>query len=227
MSYLLDLLVVGILALCIWNGKRKGFIKTFFGFFGSLIAYFLASLFALPVGNLIGDAIYPSMKDKFIASVAARAGASAENLDATQLPEACNEILHPFGYDAESLSDFASAEGVGTLEGVAESIVRPVADSVGFAIAAVLLFIVFLVLIRILVHCLDLLAKLPGLKFSNKVLGSVAGGLHGAFLVILLSSAWMLIYPGISEESFFAQLDPDHTILFKLFGAIDLIGVVF
>ena len=226
MSLILDLAVLGVLAFCIWNGKRRGFIKTFFGFFGSLIAYALTALFAKPVGTLIGGAIFPSMRDRFLDSVAQRTGEAVDRIDLTALPESCNDLLAPFGLTAESLSDRVSEvveeSGRSSAEHLSEIFIRPLADSIGIAIAAILLFVVFLVIIRVVTHVLDLISKFPGLNFSNRILGLVAGAVQGIFLAVLISALLMLAAPIFTELGL--GIDPNKTILVRFFGTIPLLG---
>ncbi|MBR2634168.1 MAG: CvpA family protein [Clostridia bacterium] len=229
MNILCDLLIVAIVVLCAVVGKKQGFIKAFFGLFGSLISFVLASVIARPVGSFLGSrVISPVLKEYFSDVLTEAVGTAAEQIDFSQLPPACDEILRKFGTDTASIAAFleAKSEGAGNTVGEVSSwVVEPLASGAGFALAFIVLFVAFLIAIRIAVRVLDLISKLPILNFSNHFLGLGMGLLWGLFLAVLLSSVLDLAAPLIQENStaFFRNFDPEGTVLIKWLSRLDLL----
>lgn len=232
MNLILDLVILLVILLSVWSGKRNGFIKSFFGFFGSIAAFVLASLLARPAGAFLSEQfIRPAMDQYFVNALSERIGTAAENLDFSTLPESCNDILSRFGVSVESLKDMVANEtvtaGESALETVSRLVIEPISDSIGYAVSYIVLFIVLAIVIRIVVKALDLVAKLPVLNFSNKTLGIVMGAVCGIFLAIVFSGAVMYLEPVLqgSENPFLSAFEVDRTYLLHFFSKIDLLGL--
>ena len=64
MNFVVDLILVLIVAVCAWYGHKKGFILSFFNFFGGLISFVLGSFLARPLGAFVSDSVLkPFMTD--------------------------------------------------------------------------------------------------------------------------------------------------------------------
>jgi len=199
MSVLFDLLLVAVIVLFAYIGKKRGFIKSFFSFFGSIISFFLSSLLAHPVGDFLSEKmISPALQNAFVNRFSDAVGNST-SVDFSALPEAAKQVLSTFGItvsEAETIVLEASENMSGGAASVlAQHVVPPVANAVGFALSFVLLFVVFSVAIRVLVSVLNLISKLPFLNFSNKTLGLLVGVVEGLFISILLSELLRLSEP--------------------------------
>ncbi|MBR3836663.1 MAG: CvpA family protein [Clostridia bacterium] len=232
MNILIDLLLLAILILCIWMGKKRGFIKSFFGFFGSIIAFFLTSLFAKPLGSFFSSAFfYPFLRQRFLTVLSQEIGQSASGIDFSALPESCQQLLARFGTDAEAIADHVATAsqtvGDAAADTVSGFVALPLADAASYALAFFLLFVVFSVAVRIAVHLLDLISKLPILNFSNRFLGLLAGALQGFFLVLVLSAILVSAAPwiGSSPNPFLASFDPEQTYLLKFLSGFDFFGM--
>lgn len=226
-NILADLLLVLAMVVCTFVGKARGFIKTFFGFFGSLIAFVASTFLSRPVGNfLMEKIILPPMRD-FVKSKAAEiVGSGAEGLESGALLSAGDEFFSRFGVNTEQVKTYADemgSEGAENLTDVlAEYIASPLASAVGVALAFILLFIVFAVLIRVLVKVFDLIARLPILNFSNRFLGAGVGFLWGVLIAVLLATALTILTPTIqsSENPFLSGFSPEKTYLLRFLNKI-------
>ena len=232
MNFIIDLLLLAIPVLCILEGKRRGFIKTFFGFFGSIIAFFLTSLFAGPLGSFISSAFfYPFLRQRFLTALSQEIGQSAAVIDFAALPENCHKLLARFGTDADAIADHvASASqtaGEAAADAASQFVALPLADAASYALAFFLLFVIFSVVVRIAVHLLDLVSKLPILNFSNRFLGLLAGALQGFFLSMVLSVILVAAAPWISSSPnpFLSSFDPDQTYLLRYLSSFDFFGM--
>jgi len=232
MNLIFDLMILGVFLFCLWRGHKNGFIKSFFGFFGSIAAFLLSSFFAGPVGTFLGEKlISPVMEKYLLSSLSERLGTAAENLDFCALPSSCDDILSHFGVSAESIKEMISSEsaavGQSAVEQLSETVIRPVSVSIGYAVAYIVLFIILSIVIRIAVKALDLVSKLPILNFSNKTLGVLMGAVWGLFLAIIVSGVMMYLEPMLqgSENEFLSAFDVERTYLIRFLSKIDLLGI--
>ena len=229
MNLIFDAGILLVIVLSAWIGKKRGFIKTFFSFFGSLISLILASVCAKPVGAFLSEKYFePVIHRFFVDAFLTRAGTDAQNLDFSALPEPCKEFLQRFRVSSSDLEKIASdtkEKGADLLDRIAGTVAAPLASSIGYAVAFLGLFLIFLVVLRLLVKLLDLISKLPGLNFSNRVLGLLAGIALGLVLAVLLSSLIVLSEPLIqrSESAFLRDFDSQKTVLVRFFSSFDVL----
>ncbi len=232
MNLILDLIILVVFLLCLWRGHKNGFIKSFFGLFGSIAAFILSSLLARPAGTFLGEKfISPVMEKYLLSALSERIGTAVENLDFGALPSSCDDILSHFGVTAESIKEMLASEsatvGQSAVEQLSETVILPVSVSIGYAVAYIVLFIVLSVAIRIAVKALDLVSKLPVLNFSNKTLGILMGAVWGLFLATVFSCVLMYLEPMIqgSENEFLRAFDIEQTYLIRFLSKIDLLGI--
>lgn len=232
MNLIFDLMIFLVFLFCLWRGHKKGFIKSFFGFFGSIAAFILSSLLSRPVGVFLAERfISPVMEKYLLSALSERIGTTADGLDLNALPASCNDILSRFGVSAESIKEKLASEGAAVgqnaIDKLSEAVIRPVSESIGSAVAYIVLFIVLSIAIRIAIKALDLVAKLPILNFSNKTLGVLMGAVWGLFLAIVFSGVLMYLEPMMqgSENDFLSAFDIEQTYLIRLLSKIDLLGI--
>ncbi len=227
MNWIADLLIVLILVLCTLIGKKRGFIKTFFGFFGSLIAFVVSSVLSKPVGTFLAEKCFSPVMNRVLLEALREKIGSVETVDFSVLPESAAEILEKFGTNADSINSFLAAQselaGQQLQDAVLDFIVRPVSIAAGVSVAFIVLFLVLAVGIRILVRALDLISKLPILNFSNRFLGAGIGFVWGVLLAVIVSAILTVAAPAMQNTALFAAFHPDETILVKLFSKLDFI----
>ena len=229
MNMIFDALILLVIILSAWIGKKRGFIKTFFDFFGSLISFILASVLAKPVGSFLSEKYFePAVRRFFVDAFLEKAGTDAQSIDFSALPEPCKELLQRFQFSSADLEKVVSdtkETGADLLDRIASSVAGPIASAIGYAVAVFGLFLIFLFVLRLLVKLLDLIAKLPGLNFSNRSLGLLAGVALGLVLAVLLSSLIVLSEPLIckSEYAFLQSFDSKKTVLVRFFSSFDFL----
>lgn len=228
MNIILDLLVILIVVLFAFIGKTKGFVKTFFGFFGSIISFIFASVFAKPIGTFLsGKAIFPVLKKYFLATLSEKAGEKIQTFDYQSLSETAKEFLLRFQISEEKVQPFSiSAQDsfVEAGEKMAETVLTPFSESIGYAIAYITLFIVFSIVIRILVKVFNLFDKLPIIRFSNHFLGLIVGVLWGVLIAFLFSNLLALAEPVFFDSKYdlINCIDIEKTFLVKYLSSFEV-----
>lgn len=180
--------VIVLLALCIFWGWYKGFIKMMFHFLAVALALALAAMLCQPLAKAVAkqESIMSSIKKSVTSSLkldkfADKTTLTDDEIEELDLPEVVKQQLKENNtergfelFDSKSASDY-----IATL--IANIIIR--------AGCFVVLFFVFVAIIYLLGIALNLVSKLPGLNLVNRLSGAVVGLFIGAVLVLMFFTA--------------------------------------
>ncbi len=190
MGYILDGVVVGICLLCVLIGVQRGFIRSVVHFLGSVIAACLASVLGGALAQWLFDAF-------FRGALVEKIGETLQSLGADNATAALEQVL-------ASLPDFlvrALEEAGVTMSAVGGQIgsrtdqaaqmitdyLAPVLVNFLKVLAVIVLFFLFMTLVRAL-------AVLVGRLFRLPVLGQLDGLLGGIFgFLLALVTVWIVI----------------------------------
>ena len=201
-SLLLDLVLLGLLVYFFVMGVRRGLILSLCSLLAVLLAllggWYLATHWSQPLEDRLEPVILESLLDK------------EENGQTDPSATQENGITLPEGFSQVNQS--AEAWRTATLNEAANLIAGLLAKAILFLIG----FFGVLLVWNLLCHGLNLVAKLPGLHFLNKLLGGVFGLVKGILVLIIVR--WVLcdllgwIPTDVAEGS----------ILLSLLSSIDL-----
>lgn len=165
---ILDIIALIIMAFCIIRGIKKGFVKTIFGTFSFLIALILTiitleSAAAYISKTDLGKAIYENTDINIINSVVevGEEGQLGGLIDLSDILESAEKT------EAE-LSEKA-------------------ADVIIKALTSIGLFILYLLALKIFMHVLNFVVKLPVLSAFNKVGGLLSGMLNAYIAMVVFA----------------------------------------
>ena len=203
---LIDLILVGIIALCVKKGAKDGFAKTLVGFFAFAIAIVLAGVLCAPAANLVYDKALKTPIEETVY------GAVTENFVGGELSGTADEITQFINEGIDKLpaliKDLTGIEEkkdavLATVNELKSADVREITDEivakyVGPVIIRILsifvfiiLFVVLLIVCKLLSKGLKLVNKLPLIGKLNAFLGGVLGVLQGAIIALIV--AWVLV----------------------------------
>ena len=240
LAVLLDLFLVGVIALCAWRGNKNGIIVSVLS-----IAGIMACICA---GNVMAE----TYDDEF-ASVPQSVGSGLVDSYATKLLTAdYSEIIEGEDDDLvirltnEQKNDvhavsYAVCRQLGFADGVSNDIADRVSAQTGIVnqamshilgteiclrVSHVAIFaIVFLLTIIILAavkNTLDLYLSLPGLEVVNRILGAVLGGFKGLLYVLLFTAvlryAGLLVSDEVLQSSLLAKALTEHNTIANILG---------
>lgn len=190
MNWVLDAVVVGVCLLCVLIGVQRGFIRSVIHFLGSVIAACLASALGGALAQWVFDALFrDAMVEKINSSLqslgAENAAAAAEQILAS-LPDFLVRALEEAGVTASSI-----VGGVGAQTGQAARMVTdylsPVFVNFLKVLAVIVLFFLFMTLVRVLASMVGHMLRLP-------ILGQLDGLLGGIFgFLLALVSVWIVL----------------------------------
>lgn len=212
--------MIAVLALCVFQGCRRGFILTLCGLLAVFVAFIGATVvsnaLAGPVARLIQPIIHTRIEQVLEESIRRAeyigpSGGVAEVpdelplsgvLDALQNSDVYRSLAEAFQNAVDSGAAKVTASAAQSLAGYAA---RELARSALFLIS----FAVVLLAWLLLAHALDLVARLPVLSDINRVLGGAFGFLKG--ILILSIAAWLMKGRLIPQETV------DQTFILKFF----------
>lgn len=221
MAYVLDLLVILVVAFCIWSGWRKGFVKTL----GRLLAFVLALLVALLLSGPLAESLYdgtvaPEVEETLTTHLVDDSTrdmtAKADNaLDA--LPGYIRNLLGNGGVtDGASLMEQVdpTAPAAAIAHEVQTTVVRPLVVPLMEMLLAFVLFSVTSLLGSLLVRLLDKFCRLPLLRSLNRGLGLIPGAINGVLWALILACvAQVLAVTGTSDSLITPTVLADTTLL--------------
>ncbi len=190
MGYVLDGIIVAICLVCVMVGIRRGFIKSIVHFLGSIIAVCLSSVLGGMLAKWLFDTMFrEAMVEKINTSLqglgAENAGQAAEQI-LTQLPDFIVRALEEAGITAATISGGITAQS-SQAAGMITDYLAPVFVSFLKVLAVIVLFFLFMTLVRILASMVGHMLRLPVLSQVDGLLGGVFG-----FLLALVS-IWVII----------------------------------
>lgn len=231
MKYLLDAVVILIFLLCVFIGRKRGFIKTVTGIVAFLAALAVSALLSGPVAGLIYDkAVEPTIVETVNTQVEQAEGSAIEKLNSAyqSLPAVVKNLLAQTGI--ENVDDLAQMMPTGTNTPVSESVnavVEPLLLPLIKALCSLLLFFIVYIVAGIVLRVLNIVAKLPLLKQVNKALGLVGGIVSGALWALLaVTVIQVLAATGAADGAVTLQTIGETTVVNWITGVNPLGGAL-
>ncbi|MBQ9848693.1 MAG: CvpA family protein [Clostridia bacterium] len=232
MSWTLDIVIIVIFAITMFFAIKNGFIKTAISAASFIVAIGITFCFAgtladamvsTPISERIEEATAQKIEDVILES----------SSDATELlkgsSESFNALISVAGVELYEVDEFFTDSENASLEPaerLAKKISEPIIKTIALIISVVILFFGSRIILAIAASVLDKIAKLPILKSCNKLLGVLLGL---ALAVVRISLFCFIAGVLIKNAAFLGSdyisaLDPDNTLLFKLFQNLDIFG---
>ena len=231
MGLFLDVFVIIVLVFFAVLGYRKGFIKSVMGLVSLGLSLILAiNFYAIPAEYINEHVIEPYYADKTSDDLQSLMNGGTETIPPekvlTDKPDTLIEILDKFGVDVEAITDFYENSVKLTTDSfnidevadklsdfIVESTARTVSNILGF----LLIFIAGLIVLNLILKLLDLLFKLPVLKFTNKFFGMVLGVAKGLIVVVIVINvvAALITTAGDAEGGFWSKSSLETSVSYQ------------
>ena len=208
MGFVLDIILLAILALSIFFGYKKGLISVAFNLCAFLLAIIITWILYTPVTNAI---IKNTQIDDNIRNVIVEKGVIQDKDEKKQEENLVNNYIQK--YVTEPIKDTANDVVEETAKVVSEKVV-----AIGVAIA---LFIVVRIGLILLKFVANEISKLPVIKQFNKAGGTVYGAIRGMFIIYIFL-AIMFFVMSVNNSGMIANLI-DTSIASKYLYANNLI----
>lgn len=208
-----DLLILAVLALFVWLGWRKGLILSLCGLIVVILALVGANFLADTVAPPVAKAIQPKLAEVIEERITDYAASHYDDLQPATPWDALRDMGGIYAWCADSVEDaITQVSGHWDLSEMcavaANKVAQQLAHHIIFAVSFVLLF----VLLTLILHALDLVAKLPGLHFCNGLGGGIIGLVKGVLVLFVVVGVLRIVSGKLVTPDVVAQ-----TYLFKLF----------
>lgn len=219
MHYILDSAVVLIVLIFTWRAAKKGFVKTVVLFLGFLIAAFLAKTVSAPLSGNIYDSFAKEKISVFLEEKTAEV--SGNVLEQTEkltegLPSIVKNAVDVFGA-SNKVEETVIQSGETIASAVETQIVAPAVITLIQTVLFLILFSVFLFVIKRVGRMMGFINKIPLVGRVNVFLGGILGTLEGVIIVFLLVNVLYFVMLVAGETFVITSEDINNSILFKFF----------
>ncbi len=231
MNIMLDLVLLCVFLLFTVVGIRRGVVKSATHFLGSILAAFFASALGGAAAKWVFDVMFrDALVERIggsLASLGTGSTSAAINGLLSSLPDFIVRALAEAGITANSLEGVVSTRSGQAAELIADSL-APVFISFLKVLAVIVLFCLFMIVVRVLADMVAGLFRLPLLRQLNGVLGGLFGFLLALVSVWILISAVQVFLPMLAAE---AQADVeimlDRSVIAGLVIRMNPLGAMF
>lgn len=235
MSLIIDVIVIAAFGICFLSGIKKGFIKSVMGIAVIILAIIGSAHFSPPLAQKFND----DHIEKAVVGIADDAVRDliSEDRDVDQLINDKSEdflsLLERFGVKEEQISSLFGTESEEQTDDekvsmIAKKLGEPVALSVSKALAFLIVFALLALGLFIVAVILCAIVKLPFLNAANKLLGGLLGAAMGLILAWGLSVAISELMPHLAV--LYKGSVPDtvieNSIVVKFLGSIDPMNLI-
>lgn len=211
MKVVIDIVLIIIIALCTWNGYKRGLVGGISGILAIVIALFGGSLLSSAYAHEVVPALEPFV-DGYIDSQTQRdeildaMGYGSSDLSLEDILEQDSSLRYDYAYECfvkvgifDNNSDYLAEKAVSYAEqngtNMTTAVVAVLCDTATYVGALVLAFLLILILLVAIGNVGNLSFRLPNMENLDEIGGAVMGFAKGFVYCILLS--WVLSYLGI------------------------------
>ena len=191
MTLIVDLIIVGIIALCAILGYFRGLTKSLLKIVSFVLALVIAFVLFKPISLLIinhtqiDDNIQKAIEEKMVGFVDQTSGNVEEAMrENSSMPEVMSKYIQE-----------VVAENKGNTEEAAKQAAKSVADIIINAGTWILVFILARVILIFAKSILELIVKLPVLKQMDKIGGVFYGILEGLVIIYVAFAILSFVSP--------------------------------
>lgn len=220
MHYVLDLLVIITVIFFMWRAAKKGFVKTVILFLGFLIAAAGARIVSVPLSETIYEtAVEAKVVEVLDWKTAEITGSIAEQTEALtdSLPAVLKNAISVFGGDSSAVEESISVTGANISTAVEENIIAPAVIMLIQTILFIILFSVFLFVVKKVGKMMGFVNKIPLVGRVNVFLGGVLGTLEGVIVVFVAVTAIYFIMLLVGEGFIISPQDIDNSTVYRFF----------
>ncbi len=204
MAFIIDIIIIAVIALCTFLGYKKGLIKLAVGILGFFLAIIIALVLYTPISNFIinntnvKDNIKNAISDTVKSYVIKEE--SAEGKEKQQESKVMVTYIDGIVAKQKEMIVTGEKELIDTVsDNVAVNIIR-----IGVALAVFIISKLILIFINVFA---DLIGKLPIIKQFNKAGGTIYGVIQGILIVYIVFAIISLIAPMLNNTDFLEQIN--------------------
>ena len=208
MGIIIDIILLAVLALAIFAGYRRGFVRSVMGMLSFIVAVLCGYSFYSPLAELynekfmlgaISDRIYNSINSIIVPGI--------ESLNLYDLikekTQVFFDIIDRFSGDMNSVEAIYYTQSgkneTDIIRNISSFVAQPTASGLSNILAFLSVFVVVLIIMKILTVLIDTIFKLPVLNVLNHLAGTVLGVITGFAYAWLLCVILIISLPLLSS----------------------------
>ncbi len=215
MSLVFDFIIILAAVFSIYLGISRGFVRSIMHFASLILALIAVFVFTTPLSELLYDSVISkSVSNITESSLTDIIGTGVAKLEISNVledrPEALTDLTTRFFTSIDEVTEYynnflKSLSEPDAINKISEMIATPTAKAISTVIAAIILFVGSLLILKIITFILDLIVKLPVLDKLNKFLGmlfGVASALITSIVIANISVGLINSLESINSELF-------------------------
>ncbi len=193
-SLISDIIVVLLLILFAFLGRKRGLIKMISGVLVLILSITAAGMLARWTTPYLSSAFVVPKVEELLMPEFETAQVQEDDVSQSEDVSSSSSLLLKLGLSSESLetaiADFKQ-NAAASVESAVSSLSASVSVKATYTISFIIYFIICLLIFSLLARVLNLAAKLPVINFLNRTGGFIIGAIWG-YLVILVVSSLMI-----------------------------------
>ncbi|MBQ2847750.1 MAG: CvpA family protein [Clostridia bacterium] len=188
-SLMIDVILVLILVSCVFDGRRKGFVKMVLSIAATIVSILIAYEYSVPVAEWANEAFVHEATVNTIAEMITSHLNGGTQAVINAIPEYIIDAAETGGVSVSSvISDIGSSvDAVQAAEQIYSGIYNVIIETLLSAAAFFVVYAVCNFILSFGVSAINRFFRLPVLKGLNKLLGGVLGGVKGVIVITVVS----------------------------------------
>lgn len=193
---LVDLIIIAIMAVCIFLGYKRGLIGVAFKIVSFLIALLVTFVLYIPVSNFVinNTTIDDNIKNAIIEKIADEETVEAK--EENGMPDMVNDYINQYTTEVKNVGMEVVAQNISVI-------------LVKLAVGLVLFLVVRIALIFVKA-IISLVEKIPVIKQFNKAGGTIYGILEGLLIIYIALTIISVISPMIDNTGVLAAINNSY-----------------
>ena len=201
----IDIIIIAIMAACIFAGYRKGLIGVAFHLVSFIIAILVALLLHGPISNFIiqNTQIDDKIEDMIV-----------KNTDPSRFEEGQTNLTKEEQNMPKIVVNYIQEAIQDNVNNAKNNIEDVIAERIAITIINIATIIILFILVRIILIVInkigDMIAKLPIISQFNKTGGIIYGVIEGLFIIYVLLALCLIIAPFIQSTELLSYINTSY-----------------
>ena len=201
----IDIIIIAIMASCIFAGYRKGLIGVAFHLVSFIIAILVALLLHGPISNFIiqNTQIDDKIEDMIV-----------KNTDPSRFEEGQTNLTKEEQNMPKIVVNYIQEAIQDNVNNAKNNIEDVIAERIAITIINIATIIILFILVRIILIVInkigDMIAKLPIISQFNKTGGIIYGVIEGLFIIYVLLALCLIIAPFIQSTELLSYINTSY-----------------
>ena len=211
MKLIIDVVILAIIALCTWNGYKRGLVGGVAGVLAIIISVFGGTILSSAYAGEVVPALEPFVdgyvdSNKMRTAVLEKMGYGESDLSLEDILASDTSLRHDYAYEtlrevgmysqrAEEMASEAVALADESGMSMTDCVVSVLCDTGTYLIAVAVGFLLLLILMVAVANMFNLSFRLPNMENVDEIGGAVLGFVEGFVYCVLI--CWVLSYMGL------------------------------